>query len=100
MADSSERWIRSDAQGVTLSLRVVPNASKTELTGLHGEQLRIRVQSPPLDGKANKMLTKFLAKQLGVSIRQVSITSGARGRDKQVYVEGVSEAEVRQLASC
>ena len=60
-------WIEQTESGALLEIRVVPNASKNEVTGLLGDQLKIRIQSPAKEGKANKALVAFLAKKLGIS---------------------------------
>ena len=91
-------WFRCDNEGVLLFLRIVPDARKNEIAGMHGDRLRIRVQSPPVDGKANKALIRFLAKQLAIPARSIEILSGEKGREKQVYVKGIGEAEIHRLA--
>ncbi len=75
-------------QGDTLILfcHVQPGASKNELTGLHGERLKIRLQAPATEGKANKQLTKYLATRFGVSAQAVEISSGTSSRQKTVRI--------------
>lgn len=75
---------------VVLELHVQPGASRTEVAGLHGERLKIRLAAPASDGRANAALIEFLAEQLGVPRRNVSIASGAASRRKRVIVEGFS----------
>lgn len=82
-------WIESTPNGVLIRLRVVPNASKNEVSGTHGNSLKIRIQTPPADGKANRTLIKFLSKTIGVSKASVSIVKGLKSRDKQIAVLGV-----------
>ena len=67
-------------QDLILVCHLQPNASKSEFAGLHGEALKVRIQAPPLDGKANTELIKFLAKQFGVSKSAISIISGELNR--------------------
>jgi uncharacterized protein (TIGR00251 family) len=74
-------------------VRAQPRASRTEIAGLHGESLRIRIASPPVDGAANEALIRFLADRLGVPRRRVTLLRGEAGRDKTVAVEGVSASE-------
>lgn len=70
-----------------LNIKLQPSASKNEIVGLEGEFVRVRVQSPPVDGKANKALINLLAKELGVKKAQVSITAGQTSRLKRVQVQ-------------
>jgi uncharacterized protein (TIGR00251 family) len=81
--------------GVELALTLQPRASRTEVVGVHGDALKIRVAAPPVDGEANEELIRFLAKTLGVTKSQVTIVSGATGRKKRVRVEGLGIADVR-----
>lgn len=81
--------LESTADGVRLRLRIQPRASRTEVVGLHGESLRVRLAAPPVDGAANEELVRFLAEQLGVSRHAVEITAGHGGRQKTVHVQGV-----------
>ncbi|MCG8670429.1 MAG: DUF167 family protein [Pseudomonadales bacterium] len=78
------RWEGSD---LLLSCKLQPKASQDELVGEHGaqgEQLKIRITAPPIEGKANQHLVKFLAKSFGVSKSQVMIESGELARTKLV----------------
>lgn len=78
--------------GVRLRLRIQPRASRTEVAGLHGDLLRIRLAAPPVDGAANESLIRFLAELLGVPLRAVEITAGLSGRQKSVHISGVTQA--------
>lgn len=73
-------------QDLILVCHLQPNASKSEFSGLHGEALKVRIQAPPLEGKANSELIKFLAKQFGVSKSAISIISGELNRHKRVRI--------------
>lgn len=81
--------LQGDGDGIRLLVRVQPRASRTELAGLHGDALRIRLAAPPVDGAANAELCRFLARSLGVPTRAVEIISGTTGRQKRVRVTGV-----------
>lgn len=73
-------------------MHVVPRARRTEVTGRHGDAIRIRVAAPPVDGAANAELIRFVAERVGVARRAVTIASGAAGRRKTVTVDGVTAA--------
>jgi uncharacterized protein len=83
--------------GVRISIQVQPRASRTELAGLHGEALKIRLAAPPVDGAANEALIRFLAETLGVPRSAVEISSGLSGRRKSVVVSGVGLPDVARL---
>jgi len=75
---------------LVLELHVQPGASRTEVAGLHGDRLKVRLAAPASDGRANAALIEFLSRELGVAKRSVSIASGAASRRKRVVVEGFS----------
>lgn len=77
------QWRERD---LTLFCHLQPNASRSEFAGQHGERLKIRIKAPPVDGKANAELIKFLAKQFGVSKANVVITQGEGSRQKTVNI--------------
>lgn len=91
-------WLRLEASGsIVLSLHVQPGAKKTEICGTHGEALKIRLASPPVDGKANDCLIEFFAKLLEVSRAQVELTSGAASRQKRIRINGAKPQAVERL---
>lgn len=69
-----------------LNLHVQPKASKDEWSGLHGERIKLRIKAPPIDGKANAHLLKFIAGEFGVSKSACKLLSGESGRDKRVAI--------------
>ena len=95
----SAAWLRSDGDGVVLSLHVQPGAKKTEIAGQHGESLKIRLAAPPVDGKANECLIGFLAETLGIARRRIELVGGASSRAKRVRIQGVAPATVVQRLS-
>jgi uncharacterized protein (TIGR00251 family) len=84
-------WRREDAQGVDLALVLAihaqPGAKRTEVAGVHGDALKIRVAAPPVEGKANAELMRFLAEAFGVSQRAVTLLRGEGSRRKLVRIE-------------
>jgi uncharacterized protein len=72
----------------------VPGAACSEIVGQTGDYLRVRLSAPPVEGRANKELLRFLAERLGVRRADVHIAAGASGRRKRVVVDGLSPAEV------
>lgn len=79
-------WYRWDGDDLMLQLRVQPRASRDELAGTHGERLRVRITAPPVDGRANAHLLRFIAAVFGVPPAGVRLERGETGRDKVVRV--------------
>jgi uncharacterized protein (TIGR00251 family) len=84
---------------VRVSVHVQPRATRSEIVGLHGAALKVRLQAPPVDGAANEALVTLLAARLGVPRRAVRVVAGASSRAKTVEVDGTTEAAVRALAA-
>jgi uncharacterized protein (TIGR00251 family) len=82
---------------VTIPLKVIPNAPKDEIVGWRGSDLTVKITAPPLDGRANDHLRRYLAEIFGVSAVDVEILSGETSRNKRVQVIGVSADEARSL---
>ena len=86
---SDERtWLRSEGATLIIKLHVQPGAKRTEVVGMHGDALKIRLAAPPVDGKANEVLIDFLADAFGVPKRQVELLSGHASRSKRVRIDG------------
>lgn len=80
-------------------MHVQPRASRSEIAGMHGDAIKIRLTSPPVDDAANEELIALLARALGVPRSEVRIVGGARARSKIVEVVGASIDQVMQLAT-
>lgn len=81
-------WFRRNGEVITLTLHIQPGAKRSEIAGLHGEALKIRLAAPPVEGRANEALLKFVAELFGVPARQVELKQGAQSRHKVVAVTG------------
>lgn len=90
--------VRASDAGVRFAVRVQPRASRSEIVGVHGDAMKIRLSAPPVDGAANEALVELIADVLGVGRRAVRIVSGEASRSKVVEVEGVTAAAVLRLA--
>lgn len=83
--------------GVMLSLRVSPGAAKTGIKELYGEDaIKIAVAAPPVEGRANAEVARYLAELLGVRKTQVEVVKGTSGRSKRVFVREVSPEAVHR----
>lgn len=89
-------WYRRNGDILTLTLHVQPGAKRTEVAGLHGEALKIRLAAPPIEGRANEALLKFIAGAFAVPLRQVELKQGGQSRHKVVAVSG-SQVEPESL---
>jgi uncharacterized protein (TIGR00251 family) len=91
--------ISEENGGCTFRVRVAPKGRRNEIIGGHSDAIKVRVQAPPVEGKANQALREFLAEQLGVSCRDVEIVSGHTSRWKRVRVDGVTADAIEVLLS-
>jgi uncharacterized protein (TIGR00251 family) len=94
----SEQGLRISETGgaLTLSLHIQPRAKRTELAGLHGNSLKLRVAAPAIENAANRAAIDFLAASLGVKRADVRIVSGAKSREKVLRIQGASLARFRE----
>ncbi|WP_159739259.1 DUF167 family protein YggU [Vibrio atypicus] len=81
---SAAAWF--DGEDLILRLYIQPKASRDKLVGLHGEELKVAITAPPVDGKANAHLSKYLAKQFKVAKGLINIEKGELGRHKQLRI--------------
>jgi uncharacterized protein (TIGR00251 family) len=75
--------------GIAFSVHVQPRASRTEVCGLQGEALKVRLTSPPVEDAANRQLAEFIAKKAGIARSRVNIIAGTKSRHKTVLVSGI-----------
>lgn len=95
--------IRATADGVTIAVRAQPGAKKTAMTGIYGDgsaaQLRIAVQAPPVEGRANLALIAFLAELLEIPRNTVELLTGELSRNKVFLLRGVTLATIQARLS-
>jgi len=78
--------VKYEKEALVLRLYIQPKASRDQIVGLHGDELKVAITAPPVDGQANAHLQKFIAKQFRVAKSQVVIEKGELGRHKQVRI--------------
>lgn len=87
--------------GVTLAVRAHPGAKRTAIDGVYGEgaaaQLKIAVQAPPVEGKANLALIAFLAEFCGIGRNRVGLVAGELNRSKIFLLHGLTRTEADVL---
>jgi len=97
--DAGVAWLCEHAGGVAVTVRVTPRAARSAIAGERDDCLLIRLQAPPVDGKANKALLAFLAESLGVPKSAVQLMAGAKSRVKRVLISRQSTDAVRRALS-
>ena len=91
-------YLQTQPDGVLLlALYVQPRSSRNQIAGLHGDALKLRLTTPPVDGKANKAVISFLAKLLKIPKSSILIKSGLRSRSKKLLLSGLDEQTARRL---
>ncbi len=89
-------WLQVGTDGsILLSLYVQPRAGKNELAGIHDGALKLRLTTPPVDGKANKAVIAFFSKALKISKSSISLRTGLKNRRKQLQIVGLDEKTIR-----
>jgi uncharacterized protein (TIGR00251 family) len=90
-------YVRNPDGAWIVRVHAQPGAKRTEVAGMHGDALKIRVQAPALEDRANEALAAFIADALGVARRDVTLVSGAKSREKRFEVR--ASADPRRLLS-
>lgn len=81
------KWYKwQDDKTLSINVRIQARASNDEIAGLYGDQLKIRITAPPVEGKANAHLIGFLSKCFGVPKSNITLIKGTTGRDKQLLI--------------
>jgi uncharacterized protein len=98
----SRGFVTTTREGTLLNLHVSPGAKRTSIEGLYGEgAIRLKVAAPPVDGKANAEVERFLSKLLGVTRSDVTVIRGSSSRDKTILVRSVSQTRTHKaLSAC
>jgi uncharacterized protein (TIGR00251 family) len=82
-------WHRRLPDGtLVFTVHAQPGAKRTEVAGLHGDALKIRVAAPALEDRANAALIAFIAERLGVARRDITLVGGAKSREKRFEIRG------------
>ena len=87
---TSCEWVRATPDGISLLVKVIPRAGVTTFAGIRDGRLLVRLAAAPVDDAANDALIAFVAKSLKIPARNVTLEKGARSRNKQLTIDGVS----------
>jgi len=85
---------KGDGDGTVIALRIQPGAKRSAVCGMYGSVLKVAVQAPPVDGRANAALREFMAEKLDVPQSAVNLLSGLSGRDKRIRIAGKTPEQV------
>lgn len=96
MPEDIRQALTAAENGVYITLHIQPGARREGVTGLFGSALKIALNAPPVDGKANAALLKFLAAKLQLPKNNIELCSGASSRDKRVFAAGITIEEVEE----
>ena len=91
--------MREGERGLSFLVRVQPRAGRDRIDGEWQGALRVRLNAPPIEGRANEALKRFLAERLNVPVAAVRIASGQKGRLKRVEIQGAKAEQVRAMGS-
>jgi uncharacterized protein (TIGR00251 family) len=80
----------------TLKVRVIPNARRNELSAISQDEVRLKIQAPAQDGKANTEVIRFLAELIDCQKSRIAIKRGEKARNKTIEIAGISPEEVRR----
>ena len=81
-------WYTQKSNSIIVNVYLQPGAKRTEIVGLHGDALKIRLTSRPIDGCANEALLKYIAQLFEVPLRQVKLMQGDKSRQKKLIITG------------
>lgn len=90
-------WIRSKGQDTILTCRVHPNAPRNRIERIQDDQLVVRLNSPPVEGQANKALLRLLAKTLHVAPSRLTLIQGDKSRTKIIAIQDITPEQVQDI---
>lgn len=79
-------WLRAGSDGFSVEVHVQPGARRSEVVGVHGDRLKVAVQAPPTEGRANTAVIELIAKRLDCRTSAVQLAAGASSRDKRLQI--------------
>ena len=93
----SETAFKATKGGCLVSLRVQPGASRNAVVGMYGDAVKIALQAPPVDGKANQLLCRLFAEWSGLPKSAVELRSGQTGRSKVLELSGITAEQLKAI---
>lgn len=96
-SDDNQVELQQAKEGVVLAIHARPGAAGSQVAGVHGGALKIRIQAPAVEGKANRALTAFIARLFGLKPAQVTVIAGHRHSRKRVLLAGMTLDEAQKV---
>lgn len=90
-------WLTEKSGCLFINIHLQPRASKNEIVGIHGDSLKVRLTSPPVEGAANSHVIEFFAKRLGIQKSNITIVSGEKSRHKTLKIEGITGSKASSI---
>ena len=87
-------YIKEKNDCLILNISVVPRSSRSEIVGVHGDSLKIKLKSPPVNNAANEELVRFLAEKLKVPKRNIEIVRGHKQKKKILAITGINQNKI------
>ncbi len=84
------KFISLTKGGINVNLHVLPNAPKSQIIGPHGESLKIKINAPPIDGKANQEIVRFFSELLDVAKTSMEVVKGGKSKTKVLFIRNIS----------
>jgi uncharacterized protein (TIGR00251 family) len=92
--DLMHAWLQETAGSCAVRIKVQPGAKRTRVIGAYGDLLKVAIAAPPVDGRANTLLLRWLSETLGVASSSVTLISGQTSRLKRVAITGIASVEI------
>lgn len=92
-------FLKETDAGVVLSLYIQPRSSKNQWIGVYGDEVKMKLTAPPVDGAANQCCCKFVAASLSVAASQIQLLSGSTSRHKRILIKGLSLQQIHARVS-
>lgn len=80
-------WAAQTKDCILIKVHIVPNSSKTQIVGTHGDRLKLKIKAPPVDGKANEEIVSFLSKTLNIKKNQIELMTGQTSKSKNLLIK-------------
>lgn len=92
--------LKNTEDGLVVSCHIQPNASRTAVAGMYGNELKVALKAPPVDGKANQELCRFFSETFQIPSGAVQLLSGHSSRKKRIFLRGLrAEQFLKEFAS-
>ncbi len=89
--------LTENQDSIIFNVRVIPRSSKSEIIGEYDGDLKVKLTSPPVDGKANKELIKILSKALKTAKSDIEIISGETSRSKRIQIKNITRSAIQKF---